>query len=51
MSKANRNPLCHFAWCRGPDHFSVLKRANNLIAERSRKDDGPTCTIELEEAN
>lgn len=49
LAKASRNPLCHFALVRGPDHFSVLKRANNLIAEKIKKDDGPTCNIELEE--
>ncbi|HJZ55749.1 MAG TPA: alpha/beta fold hydrolase [Gemmataceae bacterium] len=49
LSKANRNSLCHFYLVKGPDHFSILKRANTLLAERVVKDDGPTCNIALDE--
>jgi acetyl esterase/lipase len=48
LSKANRNPLCHFYLVKGPDHFSVLKRSNTLLAEKVVKDDGPACNINIE---
>src|SRR5262249_11452288 len=50
MARASSNPLAHFYPVQGATHFSILAPVTRLIAEKVRRDDGPTTNLEFTEA-
>lgn len=49
MSSDSKNPLIHFHPVEGFTHFSILAPANELIAAKILKDEGPTTNISFSE--
>jgi dipeptidyl aminopeptidase/acylaminoacyl peptidase len=50
MKKNSSNPKVRFLAAKGANHFSALAPTNRLIAEKILRDDGPTSTLDITEA-
>jgi acetyl esterase/lipase len=49
MARASTNPLIRFLPVKGVNHFSILAPANELVAAKILRDDGPTTNIAFSE--
>jgi dipeptidyl aminopeptidase/acylaminoacyl peptidase len=50
MKAASTNPKVQFYLVKGADHFSILAPATRLIADKLRRDDGPSCNLAFTES-